>query len=66
MLKVRIVNDETGTDKSANYRYTVSVNYREVAKGRVCGHDRADPWWKLLSLIAQDGLDNELPEKARR
>lgn len=53
MLTIEIINSGTGTDESANYHYRVYVNVREIARGKVEGHNRADEWWKLLDRIVK-------------
>lgn len=61
MLTINIVNDGTGTDSAANYKYTVAVNDMVIEQGRVTGHDRADNWRKLVKLVtvASDGIPLE-------
>lgn len=59
MLTVEITNDQTGTDESANYEYVVRVNWREIARGKVSGHNRKGEWWKLLNLVVQHATRSE-------
>lgn len=61
MLTINIVNDQTGTDSAANYKYTVAVNDMVIEQGRVTGHDRADNWRKLVKLVTVvgDGIPPE-------
>jgi hypothetical protein len=62
MLIVKIKNDATGTNESANYDYVVEVNFKEIAKGRLEGHDRNDGWAVLLMNIAEQHLPKfEMP-----
>lgn len=60
MLIVRIHNDGTGTDASANYTYEVLVNNEVVESGRVIGHDRSDGWPALLLDIAAGKVDKNI------
>jgi hypothetical protein len=58
MLVIKLVNDGKGTDKNASYRYQVMVNDAVIANGEVKGHNRKDPWWMLVHLLAeQAGLE---------
>lgn len=61
MITLHIVNDRTGTNTSANYKYVVMVNGKTIDEGRVKGHNRADDWRKLVKLIAMAG-DGVPPE----
>ena len=51
MLKIEITNDETGTDRSANYTYVVRANDKVLEVGTIRGHDRSDGWRYLVTLI---------------
>jgi len=51
MLKIEITNDETGTERSANYNYIVRVNDEVIEVGTIKGHNRADGWRYLVTLI---------------
>lgn len=54
MLTIEILNDRTGTDASANYRYRVLVNGTEIDRGTVKGHDRSQHWTVLVrKLVAE-------------
>jgi len=48
MLIIKIQNDSTGTNKSANYRYQVLVNQTVIESGEIRGHNRDDGWRKLV------------------
>lgn len=52
MLTIRVHNDDTGTEESANYNVRVSVNGKPIWQGRVTGHDRKEGWPELLRQIA--------------
>lgn len=52
MLIIRLHNDGTGSDESANYNAEVRVNLDTIWLGRVEGHNRADGWPTLLRLLA--------------
>lgn len=51
MLIIEIQNDTTGTERSANYKYTVRVNDMVVEVGTIKGHNTADGWRYLVTLI---------------
>lgn len=51
MLNIEIVNDGTGTERSANYKYVVRVNDEVLEIGTIKGHDRSDGWRYLVTLI---------------
>lgn len=51
MLKIEITNDETGTERSANYNYTVRINDRVIEAGTIKGHNRSDGWRYLVTLV---------------
>jgi hypothetical protein len=59
MLIIKILNDRSGTDESANYNYGVYVNERRIANGRVEGHNRNDGWDVLVRRICNP----DKPEK---
>ena len=52
MLILKIVNDTTGTNESANYRYQVLVNDTVIESGEVSGHDRRKGWQNLVEMLA--------------
>ena len=52
MLTIKIVNDATGTNESANYRYQVLVNDTVIESGEVKGHDRRKGWQNLVEMLA--------------
>ena len=51
MLIIKIHNDSSGTDESANYNYGVYVNERRIANGYIKGHNRKDSWEVLVNKI---------------
>jgi len=51
MLHIKIVNDSTGTQDSANYYYDVYINTKRIASGEIEGHDRSDGWEKLVEKL---------------
>ena len=51
MLIIKIVNDATGTNESANYQYQVMINQSVIYSGRVIGHNRNTGWVGLLKLL---------------
>lgn len=53
MLTIKIVNDETGTNEIGNYDYVVKVNFREIARGKVHGHNRVNGWQELIKIISE-------------
>lgn len=53
MLTIELINDGTGNERRANYRYRVLVNGRELASGVVKDHDRTTRWWGLISDLAR-------------
>jgi len=59
VLTIKIINDGTGTQESANYDYFVYVNGWKIASGHVNGHNRADGWQELLRMIAEQENVNE-------
>lgn len=55
MLTINIHNDGSGTEDSSNYDFSVLVNGKEIDRGRVTGHNRADDWRTLvIRLLRQD------------
>lgn len=48
MLTIKIHNDGTGTNESANYTYRVYVNTTLIDHGIIKKHDRKKGWKKLL------------------
>jgi len=58
MLIIKIHNDSTGSNESANYNYNVLVNTSLIASGRILEHNRADGWVELVKRIVekQEGL----------
>ena len=55
-LIVVLTNDGTGTDESANYRWSVRVNGRILFSGRTTGHNRKGGVWGLLGQLAIEQL----------
>lgn len=55
-LIVILTNDGTGTDESANYRWSVRVNARQLFAGRTTGHNRKGGVWGLLGQLAIEQL----------
>lgn len=60
MLTIKIVNDATGTNESANYRYQVLVNDTVIESGEVKGHKRKQGWRGLLLDLVDQSSKNEL------
>ena len=59
ILIVKIHNDGTGTEQSANYNCEILVTISPtelqlISMVRVEGHKRSDGWRKLLQSIAED------------
>jgi hypothetical protein len=57
MLIIKIVNDATGTNESANYRYQVLVNDTVIESGEIKGHDRRKGWQNLVEMMVRQ-VDN--------
>ena len=57
MLIIKIHNDGTGTDESANYNYSVFVNNRTIAHGRIEGHNRCDEWEELVARLLSNNTE---------
>ncbi len=53
MLIIKIHNDSTGSNESANYNYDVLVNTRKIASGRIVDHNRDDGWVELVKRIVE-------------
>jgi len=53
MLSIVFINDRTGSERIGNYDYSVYVNKRKIAKGRVTGHFRPDGWKQLVCDLQQ-------------
>lgn len=64
MLSLHILNDHTGPDEAANYNWLVDVNGREIARGRVEGHDREAGWEYLVMRVVWKHIENELAQEA--
>lgn len=66
MLILKIVNDATGTNTDANYRYQVLVNDTVIESGKVSGHDRRKGWRNLVEMLVdksrKENDDYQLPE----
>jgi hypothetical protein len=66
MLTIKIVNDGTGTNTDANYRYQVLVNDTVIESGEVKGHDRRKGWVSLVEMLADESRKKnekyELPD----
>lgn len=58
MLQITFINDGTGNREIGNYDYTVTINNREIAKGRVEGHYRYYGWMALIQDLFTQNLDN--------
>lgn len=54
MLIIKIHNDGSGNNDSANYDYTVFVNKKIIAEGRIERHNRNDGWKKLVARLAEE------------
>lgn len=63
MLTIRITNDGEGTNESANYRYFVFVNQKEIERGAIRGHNRNDGWAALVQAIAERHLTKPAPAR---
>ena len=66
MLTIRITNDGEGTNESANYRYFVFINQKEIERGEIQGHNRKDGWAALVKSIANRHLTPRAPDRAAR
>ena len=53
MLIIKIHNDSTGSNESANYNYDVLVNTSLIASGRIVDHNRADGWVELVKRMVE-------------
>lgn len=51
MLIIKIQNDGTGTNESANYRFQVMVNDSVIESGAIRNHDRREGWQKLVGML---------------
>ena len=51
MISVTITEQDGGTARKGNYKWSVDVNGSSVAKGEVKGHQRAKGWKKLLKKV---------------
>jgi translation initiation factor IF-1 len=65
MLAIIIQNDGTGTKKTGNYNYSVQVNDKVIAKGRIKGHKRIDRWMELVQAIVNIEREKETMELAK-
>jgi len=54
MLIIKIQNDSTGTNESANYKYQVLVNQTAIESGEIRGHNRDDGWRKLVKQLVDE------------
>ena len=54
MLIIKIINDGTGTNTDANYRYQVLVNDTVIESGEIKGHDRRKGWVNLIEMLADE------------
>ena len=59
MLIIKIHNDGTGTNKSANYNYGVYVNSWRIAHGRIEGHNRNDGWEALVGRLLSSNTEQD-------
>jgi hypothetical protein len=57
MLIIKIHNDGTGTNESANYTYGVFVNDRRIFRGRIIEHNRNHGWISLLCQLVVNALE---------
>ena len=58
MLIIKIHNDGTGTNESANYDYGVYINERRITNGRIKGHDRYNGWQELVKKLLESDEQN--------
>lgn len=65
MLIIKIQNDSTGTDTSANYRYQVMVNETVIESGEVKGHIRKNGWQELVAKLVLKSKELETTELIR-
>jgi hypothetical protein len=56
MLIIKIQNDGTGSDQSANYNYGVYINDRRIANGLIKGHNRSNGWQRLVRCLLNQEL----------
>ena len=54
MLLIKIVNDGSRNRLSGNYDYTVFINERQIASGRIEEHRRLNGWEELVGLLAKN------------
>lgn len=68
MLAIILVNDGTGKDGTANYKYQVKVTageddgtstLRVISSGRVEGHKRMDGWEHLVRMMLKDHKERQ-------
>ena len=58
MLTLSIVQiSQNITDDTREYRYSVKINYKEIAKGKVKGHHREHGWEALVQQILDERDD---------
>jgi hypothetical protein len=62
MLLIEVQNNGTHVKRPAmgNYTYRVLVNGQVIASGEVVNHDRSEGWRKLLELLINDDLTDEV------
>lgn len=60
MLIVLVQNDGTGTNKNANYKYTIKINEKIIETGTIKGHNREHGWQSLIIKLAEESMDREL------
>ena len=66
MLTIKIVNDATGTNESANYRYQVLVNDTVIESGEVKGHNRAKGWQNLVEMMVKDAKNEQIRREIKQ
>ena len=60
MLIIRIHNDGTGTNESANYTYEVRVNHTVLVRGKIKRHNRNHGWRVLLQCLLDATKPSEI------
>lgn len=51
MLRIEIINDDSGDDLVGNYDYCIYINSQLISKGRIEEHLRTSGWQGLLSCL---------------
>ena len=60
-MLILTVQNIGGADDNARYEYKVYINRERIAEGNVEGHNRADGWAKLVMMIAEQHLADDVP-----